>query len=277
MTPEYRKAEALLAMGRPKEAAELMDQLPTRESPDAEFYRMRGRAFRAAGRVFDAEAAFREALAIAPSDPGLLADLATTLLGQRRLREALPYAREAVSIRPDQTAFYCLVAVIAEALDLQKEASDALQHARHLSPTDAEPHTLYGFLRLRMHELEDAEGAFHEALGADPSRSEAMRGLAQVSMARKDWGNARKWWLEALSLNPTARDAALDRVMWLGHPLLAPVLWVAATPGIVSIFLLGGALVWFWLSPFNAGPALLVGLALIPPLTRSLLSRGIRE
>lgn len=277
MNPEYRKAEALLAMGRSQEAANLLDQLPGREVPDVEFYRLRGRTFRAAGRVFDAEAAFREALALSPSDPSLLADLATTLLGQRRLKEALPYAREAVSIRPDQAAFHCLVAVIAEALDLDREARDALSHARRLTPGDPEPHTLYGFLLLRSHEIDDAEGAFYEALAADPSRSEALRGLARCRAARKDWGGARSRWLEALALAPTSRDPILDRLQWLGHPALAPARAIAWVHPTVSIALLLGSGAWFWLNPLSMVLPAMLCIAATPPLTRVLLSRGFRE
>ena len=62
MSPELRKVEALLAMGKPAEAALLAERLPARESPTPEYLRVRGRAFRAAGRAVDAELSFREAL-----------------------------------------------------------------------------------------------------------------------------------------------------------------------------------------------------------------------
>ena len=136
---EFRKAEALLAMSRPQDAASLLDQLPSRETPTPEFYRLRGRTFRSANRLYDAETAFRDALALTPDDPHMLADLATVLLGQRRMKDAMPYAREAVSLRPDVTAWHCLIAVIAEALERDTEAREALELAHRLSPADPEP------------------------------------------------------------------------------------------------------------------------------------------
>lgn len=272
MSPEFRKAEALLAMGRAEEAAAMMDGLPARETPDADFHRLRGRALRAAGRVFDAEAAFRDALSLSPNDPKLLADLATTLLGQRRLKEAIPYAREAVSLRPETPAFYCLVAVIAEGLNLDKEAKDSLQLARQLAPTDPEPHTLSGFLLLRCGELAEAQTAFEQALAADPSRAEALKGLARCCMARKDWAGARKHWLDALSIDPTQRDTPLDQGLWLGHPLAWPLrlllrVTVTASLGAAALALLSYNLHY----PMVAVVILI--LAALPSLTRLLLPR----
>ena len=272
VTPEFRKAEALLAMGRAEEAAAMMDGLPARETPDAEFHRLRGRALRAVGRVFDAESSFREALSLSPNDPSLLADLATTLLGQRRLKEALPFAREAVSLRPETPAFYCLVAVIAEGLSLDREAKDALTLARKLAPADPEPHTLSGFLLLRCGELPEAQAAFEQALAADPGRAEALKGLARCCIARKDWDGARRHWLESLSLDPTQRDKTLDRWLWLGHPLATPLrgLILVRLPIALSIALLA-------FLAYNINQILLAGgllvLAALPSLTRLLLPR----
>lgn len=277
MNPEYRKAEALIAIGKPEQAAELLDQLPSRENPGPDFYRLRGRALRNAGRHFDAEVAFRDALAQNPQDAGLLADLATTLLGQRRLKEALPYAREAVTLRPDQAAFYCLVGVIAEALELDEEATAALEVARRLLPTDPEPHCLYGFLVLRNGKVEVAEVAFRQALALDPSRGEAMRGLARCVATRGAVGEARRLWLDALAISPTMRDPQLDPLLWLGHPLLAPLRGLAGLPPWLSLCTMAASGAVFWWAPGTMLAPLLLLSSAVPPMARMFLSRGRRE
>jgi tetratricopeptide (TPR) repeat protein len=280
VTAEFKKVEALLALGRTEEAAALADRLPGREAPSVDFLRLRGRALRAAGRVFDAETSFREALALQPGDPGLLADLATTLLGQRRLKEALPYAREAVALRPDLAAYHCLRGVIAESLEFEEEAERSLLAARELAPQDAEAHTVYGYHALRKGRVDAAEPAFAEALAIHPDRAEALRGLARCAAARGDWPVARTRWLDALSADPRQRDRALAPSLFLGHPALGPLRAAARVPILVSVAL---ALVGLaFLAAFPRAPGVVAlavaffAAAAVGPLARATLSRSLR-
>lgn len=270
---EYRKAEALLSMGRPQDAAALIDRIPARESPGPEFYRLRGRVLRAASRLYDAEAAFREALALSPDDPALLADLATVLLGQRRLREALAYAREAVALRPDCAAWHCLIAVIAEGLDLEEEALRALESAQSLSPADPEPPALRGFLLLRLGRPRAAEPAFRDALARDPRRADPLLGLARCAAAAEDWPAARRLWRDALALDPTLRDRALEQNSWLGEPWMRPVLLAARAPISLSAGMLGAGMLILALLRHPAALAL-PALAALPPLLRAWINRS---
>jgi tetratricopeptide (TPR) repeat protein len=266
VSAEFRKLEALLAMGRADEAAKLAEALPEREAPSAEFLRLRGRAQRAAGRVFDAEASFREVLSLAPQDAGLMADLATTLYGQGRHREALAFARDAVGARPEVAAWQCLLGVVAEALQLDDEAERALTTARGLAPTDAEAHTVYGYHSLRLGRVDAAERAFSDAVAASPSRAEALRGLARCALRRSDYVGAAARWRDALSADPRQRDPALDRVVWLGTPGAAPLRALLAMPRPVSFGLVALAVVAAYVQPF-AGLAIL-GIAALGPLAR---------
>ncbi len=211
MTPEARKVEALLHMGRAEEAASLAESLPEREAPTPEFLRLRGRALRATGRLFDAEGSFRDALALSPGDAGLLADLATTLLGQKRHREALAFAREAVSAKPDVAAYRALLGVLAESLGMDEEAARELDAARSLAPGEADLHVTYGFHVLRQGRPEVAEAAFRDALKSEPNCAEAFHGLARALAQRGQKPEARLAWKDALSLDPTLTDLRLQR------------------------------------------------------------------
>jgi len=235
MSPELRKVEALLAMGKPGEAALLAERLPERDAPSVDFLRVRGRAFRAAGRVVDAEASFREAIALSPGDPGLAADLATTLVAQHRFKDALPFGREAVTLRPQVAAYHALVGFIADRLDYTTEARRALEMARQLAPADAETHTVLGFHLLRVGENAPAAEAFTAAITADPRRSEAFRGLAKAELAAGRWQAAKAAWTESLGIDPAQRDRLLDRDLRLQHPALGPVHRLAALPPAVSL------------------------------------------
>lgn len=258
-----------------------MARLPQRDTPDVEFLRLRGRALRAAGRVFDAEASFREALSFAPHEAGILADLATTLVAQRRNKDALPYAREAVSLRPEVAPYQALLGFIAESLELSEEAGRALQQACELAPADAETHIVLGYHGLRTARLDRAETAFQAALAADPRKAEAVRGLARVALARGDWELARTRWIEALRTDPKQHDPRLQPMLFFGHPALRPVRAFTRIPLQVSaaVATVGGGLLL--LAP-DVIPAQILSLALFAvasagPLSRRALAGGLGE
>ena len=250
----------------------LLEGLPEREQPTAAYLRLRGRALRAAGRVFDAEAAFREAMEIQPADAALLADLATTLLGQKRHVEAHGLAVEACALRPEVAAFHCLRGVLADALERPSEAGEAYALARALAPEDAESHAMHAWHLLRAGELDAADAAFRVALSVQPGHAEALRGLARVRLERGDWEGARRGWLEALALEPRLRDGLLQRALLVGRPELRPVRALAGVSRGVSLALAGVSLVVLVAFATAPGGVLLgvsfLALAAGPPLAR---------
>ncbi len=277
MSPELRRVEALLAMGKAGEAALLAERLPERESPSPEFLRVRGRAFRAAGRVVDAEASFREAMSLSPGDAGLAADLATTLAGQHRFRDALPFAREAVQLRPEAAAYHALLGFIADRLEYAGEARRALETARELAPADAETHTVLGFHLLREGHHSPAIEAFEAAVSADPRRAEAFHGLARARLAAGDWETATSAWGEALGIEPTRRDRQLDRDLRLKRPGMKPIVRVSEVPAELSlaVALVAAALLWYGRAEDVLQATIIASMLLfaaaVPPLARQLL------
>lgn len=285
MTPEFRKVEALLHMGRVDAALEMMERLPAREAPTLEFYRLRGKALRAAGRYFDAEAAWREAAKMAPQDAGVLAELAATLHAQKRYKDAIVFAREAVTLRPEVAAWHCLRGVIAEALELVTEAETALQAARQLAPNDAATHVVFGWLVLRAHRHDEAGQAFTAALTVDPRSVEATRGLALVHLAQGDRVGARQLWLEVLALDPLQHDRALEENLLLGHPLAGPLraaqkvpIWLSGLLALPALLLLVWAL-WAGVRPAPVAMVVIASsiiLASAAPLLRIVTPGGPR-
>ncbi|MEN9786313.1 MAG: hypothetical protein RLZZ299_1577 [Pseudomonadota bacterium] len=274
--PDHRRAEALLALGRPRDAVALLETVPDDGAPGVAHLRLRGRALRASGRVFDAEAAFREALSLAPGEPGLRADLAATLHAQGRHEEALVHAQEACALQPDVYAWHGLRGVIADVLGRRAEAAAAFAQACALAPGDAEVRVLLGWHGLQAEQPAVAEGAFRAALGLAPGHAEALHGLARARLAQGDWEQARGVWLDALAVDPRLRDAALDRARTFGTARWRFVRALAGTSRAVSLGL--GALAGGVLAGFAAAPgALLLGgsflcLAAAPPLARRAVS-----
>lgn len=264
-------------MGKSGEASLLVERLPEREVPSPAFLRVQGRAFRAAGRVVDAEQSFREALALLPGDAGLAADLATTLVGQHRFKDALPFAREAVSLRPTVAAYQALLGFVADRLDLLSEARRALETARELAPNDPETHSVLGFHLLRTAEWASAIACFEASIAADPRRAEPFFGLAKAQLAAGRWDASRRAWTEALAIDPSRRDPQFQRALRLAHPWLRPVHRLGAAPAELSLALaLVGALT-LWYGRWN-DDRLMIGaatamfaVAAISPLARRVI------
>lgn len=263
MTAEARKVEVLLRLGRTDDALRVAAELPCRDHPSPEFYRLHGRTLRAAGRHFDAEQAFREALSLSPGDAGALADVATSLVGQKRHREALSFARDAVSARPDRAAYHALLGIIAEALHLDTEAERELGAARTLSPDDAEPHVTYGFTALRLGKFPEAQSAFRDALAIDPQRAEAHRGLARALGESGRIAEGRLAWAEALALDPDIADAKMQTLLWPKREGPRWIRAILATPAWVGFVLAAGGFIVALESPW-AGVPLFVVAALGP-------------
>ena len=285
MTPEFRKVDALLQLGRVDAALDMMERLPAREAPTLDFYRLRGKALRAAGRYFDAEAAWRDALRLAPQEASVLAELAATLHAQKRYQDALAYAREAVALRPEVAAWHCLRGVVAEALQLLPEAEAELRLAQELAPNDAGTHSVLGWLLLRAGRGREAEEAFSAALAVDPRSLEATRGLARALHERGERVEARRLWLEVLALDPLQKDAVLDENLLLGHPLAGPLRLARRVPiGVSALLALPAALLlaraaWTGFQPEPLA-AVVIALSLLAassaPLLRVLTPGGPR-
>ena len=250
-------------MGRAEEAAALAEQLPARDALDPAFLRLRGRAQRSAGRHFDAEGSFREALSFSPGDGGLLADLGTALVGQRRFREALHFAREAVAASPGVAAYHALLGITAEALLLDEEAERALAAARALSPGDPGAHVVYGYSAVRLGKFSEATAAFLDALRLDPSRAEAHRGLARCLAETGALPAARAAWRAALALDPAIDDPRLLRLLDPPRELPRVVAMVMAIPPWMGMVLVGLGFVLALTDPW-AGVPLFVMAALGP-------------
>jgi Flp pilus assembly protein TadD len=270
--------DALIALGRPREALALLEAAAPAPSPAV--LKLRGRALRALGRHFDAEQAFRDALAGAPQDAALLADLATTLLAQCRSEEARLLAGQACGLRPDVAAWHCLRGVAADGAGASAEAAQAFAAARALAPEDAHVHAMIGWHALRDGHSDEAARAFREALAIDPSCAEALRGVARAKLLRDDWEGARASWLESLALDPLQRDRALGRALQLGTSGLRPFRTLANVPLRTSALL--GTLGAVAIAIYARVPgAILLGsslglLAAAPPLARLALARYAR-
>ena len=90
-----------------------------------------------AGRLAEAMAAYRKAIAATPDSPFLYRELAMVERRDNRLAEALPHAQKAVELEPNDARNHVVLGDVLESQGQFAKAADAVAAALALEPNDA--------------------------------------------------------------------------------------------------------------------------------------------
>jgi tetratricopeptide (TPR) repeat protein len=139
-----------------------------------------GAALQSEGRLDEAAAHYRRAIALRPDYAAAYSNLGTALRGQGRLDEAVTAYERAITLQPDfPDAHYNL----ANALVDQGKAPAAIEHfhvALRVVPGSAEVHNNLGIALAANGKAEEAMAEFRAALVADPGSAKAHRNLGDL-------------------------------------------------------------------------------------------------
>lgn len=139
-----------------------------------------GAALQSEGRLDEAAAHYRRAIALRPDYAAAYSNLGTALRQQGRLDEAVTSYERAISLQPDfPDAHYNL----ANALVDQGKAAAAIEHFRvalRVVPGSAEVHNNLGIALAANGKTEEAMAEFRAALVADPGSAKAHRNLGDL-------------------------------------------------------------------------------------------------
>lgn len=119
----------LLDQGKPNEALERVNAAVALDSGSADVHRMMARVQSALGQRDSAEASYRVALSIDPTDSWSMNNLGLLLIDQGRYEEALPPLARAVELRPEAPAFANNLGVALERTGHAGAASEAYRAA----------------------------------------------------------------------------------------------------------------------------------------------------
>ena len=150
------------------------------DSPDDPVLLLRlGHAELSAGQAKAAEDCFRRA---AKTDPtaDAMEGLGATLTRQGRFREALPYLRQAISLRPGNFMAWNCVGEALGSLGRAEEAADAFSRAVSVRGDFAPAHYNLGLALRRLGRREDAIGALRRAVELQPDFAEALHALGRT-------------------------------------------------------------------------------------------------
>jgi tetratricopeptide (TPR) repeat protein len=176
---------ALQAQGRLDEAEAQYRQAIAIRPDYAPAYNNLGVVLQRHGRTDDAIAAFRRALAYHPDDAGTHMNLGEALLRQGRHLEAVAHYRRRAELDPSDLARrYDLGNVLLEARDVAA-AEIEFRRLTELAPDAAQAHNRLGIALAAQGRFDEAITAFQRALTLRPDFPEAQQMLEQAQAARR--------------------------------------------------------------------------------------------
>ncbi len=184
-------------------------------APDEpETHRVLARALMEMGRFAEAENEMRAALRLAES-PVSMNTLAVILMYQGRDREAIPYIRRALGIRPDMYLWWLDLCIAYRQLGLTTESKKACARGLALAeaemvrdPRDGYVRSALGYLTGRLGDARRAESEISQALRLSPADSETrfFSVLTYEALGRRE---------DALAvLRTSPKDVVADLSRW---------------------------------------------------------------
>lgn len=155
----------------------------------------------------EATASYRRALELKPKLPEIQNNLAVALREQGHLDEAIALYREAVALKPSYAEAHTNLGVALADLKQWEEAATCYRQALRLSPRFAPAHNNLGVVLQEQGQLDRAVAAYRQAIDCNPRYAEAYMNLGVVGARLNDWEQAISLYQWALQLNPKLVDA----------------------------------------------------------------------
>ena len=166
-----------------------------------------GLALQEQGRLAEAEAAFRRAIAADSRYAKARYNLGNVLRAQGRMAEAMASLRTALELQPEYPQAWNALGVALRESDDLEAAADCLRRAIRLAPRYAKALFNYGDLLARLDRREEAIETLRRAAQADPRHAGAHARLGSLLVSSFQVGAAEKAFARALGIDPSHEDA----------------------------------------------------------------------
>jgi len=217
----FQRALADYRAGRLQQAEAAYRQILTIDAAHADTHLSLGAALHALGRLAEAEASFREALRLRPNYPEAHNNLGAALHALGRPAEAEASCREALRLRPNFPEAHNSLGAALHALGRPAEAEASCREALRLRPNYPEAHSNLGAALHALGGPAEAEASFREALRLRPNYPEAHSNLGAALHALGRLAEAEASCREALRFRPNYPEAHYN----LGNALGALNRW----------------------------------------------------
>jgi len=166
-----------------------------------------GKRAHQAGRLQEAEQAYRDALSLAPEHPETLHYLGLLLYRLGQLDEAVDLVSRACTHEPGQALYWFNFGVVAQRAARLEEAVRAYRQAVSLNPQYADAYTNLGHTYKDLGSLESAEEAYRRVLQIYPDHADTYNNLGVVLKERGLFEQASNSYRQAISLKPDHAEA----------------------------------------------------------------------
>jgi predicted TPR repeat methyltransferase len=170
------------------------------------------------GHLAEAEAVYREVLAVAPDHPRALHYAGVLAQQQGRSEEALALVERSLAIDPDRADGYNNLGIIQQSAGRLDEAVVAYERAIVLDPRHANAHSNLGVLLRATGRPAEAEAAYRRAIAIDPQHVDAWTNLGILLNGVGRSQDAAACFCKVITLRPSHREAR--RHMALAHIML---------------------------------------------------------
>ncbi|MGD0770913.1 MAG: tetratricopeptide repeat protein, partial [Tepidisphaeraceae bacterium] len=182
--------------------------------------------FHRAGRLADAEAIYRLALARDPNDADAHHNLGAVLKAQGRIDQAIESYRRAIQFKPDRAeGHYNLGNALRFKIQLD-EAVDSYQRAIRLKPDYAEAYNNLGLVLAEQGRLDESIAACRSAIQLKPDNSDNYVNLLYALYHHPDYDSRRileetRQWAKrqgaGAAIHSPPRDRTLQRRLKIGY------------------------------------------------------------
>ncbi len=165
-----------------------------------------GNKLLAKGKLAEAERAYRQAVALAPSDAQAWSNLGLTVWKLDRLAEAEACLKRALALKPNLAEARNNLGGVLEALGRFEDAGDQYRIAIDSDPKQAQPHCNLGAILHRLGKFEEAKVEYARALTLKPDFAEAWSNLGAAFLARSKFTDAEACLSRAREFAPNHRQ-----------------------------------------------------------------------
>jgi Flp pilus assembly protein TadD len=201
--------------GRLLQAQAAYRQILTIDPANAEAHYNLGAALRALGRPAEAEASYREALRLRPNYPEAHSNLGAALRALGRPAEAQASYREALRLRPNSPEVHSNLGNALRELGRPAAAEASYREALRLRPNYPEAHSNLGSALCDLGRPAEAEASYREALRLRPNYPEAHSNLGNALCDLGQLAEAEASYREALRLRPNSPETHINLGMAL--------------------------------------------------------------
>jgi len=199
-------ARALTAAGRGAEAIPHIERLLA-SGPSAELLNEYGTLLAGLGRYDLCVRCYRDALARAPADARLHANVGHALHCLGDFRAAIEHCRRAIELEPGLPEAHLHLGNSLLALNALFEADAAYRAGLEIVPNHAALHTAHAMVERALGKLADAEASTRRALALQPGAADTLALLGSLAIDHGRFDEAEALLRKALAIEPELPEA----------------------------------------------------------------------